>query len=118
MAVDEMREIAIDQFNANLWGSAPTEPSRPPRDGTRVKLFFYFGEKDHWVADATRDTLIATRAYAPADPLVERQDWEHDSRPWMEVDQHGTGHGFCISSSDFVAEKVAEYLRIIIEQSL
>lgn len=75
MARDEMDEITDDRWDEDIWGSlaaaalasssssssvSPTNTciseSHPP------KLFFYFGRADHWVADHTRDELMASRA--------------------------------------------------------
>jgi len=79
MARDELILIRPDQWDHEVWGSAHESPlgiSRP-------KLFFYFGENDHWVANRTRDDLIATRGGS--------EEW----KPHTEIDRHGTGHGFC-----------------------
>lgn len=85
MARDEMEEIKADRWNEKVWGSAATAPEQ------RSKLFFYFGEEDHWVADQTRDDLIAARALRADDAM----DW----KPRIEIDREGTPHGFCIRES-------------------
>jgi hypothetical protein len=70
-----MKTITADAWDDELWGLS--------------KLYFYFGTDDHWVANETRDELIAARAATgqPGD----------DDKPTMEIDTHGTPHGFCIS---------------------
>lgn len=45
--------------------------------------------QDHWVADHTRDALIAARAQIKDDLA--------SSKPVMMIDQDGVPHGFCIS---------------------
>ena len=82
MARDEMNEITTDRWNEEVWGSAAGASEQ------RTKLYFYFGEEDHWVAKKTRDDLMATRALRP--------DAKEDWRPKMEIDQSGVPHGFCI----------------------
>ena len=46
-------------------------------------------KQDHWVADHTRDALIAARA--------QTKDNLASSKPIMMIDQDGVPHGFCIS---------------------
>ena len=46
--------------------------------------------QDHWVADHTRDALIAARGQGDGE--------SKGSKPIMMIDQHGVDHGFCIST--------------------
>ena len=48
-------------------------------------------EQDHWVANHTRDELMAARGRAEDGPPSD--EW----RPKMFVDNEGIPHGFCIS---------------------
>ncbi|KAK5013236.1 hypothetical protein LTR16_003873, partial [Cryomyces antarcticus] len=96
MAKDEIATITEDRWDEGLWGA--TVASSSPK----TKLFFYFGENDHWVGDRTRDELIAARAYQ----TTRGDEW----RPKMEIDQNGIPHGFCIKHSVPIAEKVKEYI--------
>lgn len=111
MAADEMRSITADAWDDTIWGAAApaiTESNNAEPSVERPKLFFYFGRSDQWVADKTRDDLIASRAYQPmpADPPQildgnntngdSSNEWIRDSRPRMEIDELGTPHGFCI----------------------
>lgn len=82
MAKDEMNEITEDRWDEDVWGAA-TESESP-----RPKLIFYFGKRDHWVADHTRDELIAARAY---------QDGGEEWKPRMLIDEEGIPHSFPIS---------------------
>lgn len=84
MARDEMNEITADKWDDDVWGSATSLKKE------RTKLYFYFGEDDHWVANRTRQDLLATRAC----PAGSEEYW----RPQMDIDQDGTPHGFCIST--------------------
>ena len=79
-----MNEITEDRWDEEIWGSAESNIASP-----RPKLIFYFGEKDHWVADHTRDQLIAARASNGA------ESW----KPKMYIDQSGIPHSFCIRKS-------------------
>ena len=80
-----MIQIAEDRWDEDIWGAA-----LPSLDHPRPKLVFYFGTDDHWVADHTRDRLIAARGYRPGG-----EDW----KPRMYIDDLGIPHSFCISKS-------------------
>ncbi|KAK5000624.1 hypothetical protein LTR66_000536 [Elasticomyces elasticus] len=124
MAKHEMQTITEDRWDAELWDTALATST----SAEKPKLFFYFGESDHWVADETRDTLIAARAATDVGT--------HIGRPVMEIDTKNIPHGFCIGKhdlsgsrnnqrrprSDFetdhseqIAEKVVEYIREVAE---
>jgi hypothetical protein len=80
MAADEMRTITSDKWNDDVWGVATAgEPL--------AKLFFYFGQNDHWVADQTRDEIIAARGR------------KEGHGPTMLVCEEGLPHAFCLSES-------------------
>jgi hypothetical protein len=99
MAKDEMETITEDRWDKDIWGIENGES-----DLDIPKLIFYFGEnvspfqctrrnylptrKDHWVADHTRDALIAARGRS--------QEQSRDSRPLMLIDENKIDHGFCI----------------------
>ncbi|KAL2074367.1 hypothetical protein VTL71DRAFT_8145 [Oculimacula yallundae] len=99
MAKDEMDFITEDKWDEDIWGIEHqdlTSKTRTP------KLIFYFGQNDHWVADHTRDALIAARG---------REDEDmKSSKPIMLIDNGGIPHGFCIRHSETVAEKVALWI--------
>ena len=76
MARDEMNEVTEDRWDDDVWGTA--------MQGT-TNLFFYFGKNDHWVADKTRDDLVAARGCSVS------------SRTKMVIDEVGVPHAFCIS---------------------
>ncbi|KAF2744441.1 hypothetical protein M011DRAFT_470578 [Sporormia fimetaria CBS 119925] len=102
----ELREITLDKWDEEIWGAAHKSTHRHPRPVLR----FLFAKKDHWVAQETRDELIATRA-----AKGEGETW----KPKMEVDEvNGWPHAFCIKHSIPVAERVKEYLEDIIEADL
>ena len=63
MGCDEMRQITVDKWDADVWGAVHPSPTNVPRP----KLFFYFGENDHWVADHTRDDLMRCRGRGESD---------------------------------------------------
>ncbi|CAG8043457.1 unnamed protein product [Penicillium salamii] len=74
MAADEMRTITSDKWGDDVWGAA-REPV--------AKLFFYFGRNDHWVAEQTRDEIVALRG--------------REGGPTMVVCEEGLPHAFCLS---------------------
>lgn len=84
-----METITADAWDDELWGLSNAQTS----SNNKTKLYFYFGTDDHWVADETRDELIAARA---ATGQV-----GDENKPIMEIDTHDTPHGFCISKSLF-----------------
>lgn len=79
-----MQTITSDTWDDELWG-VTTDQNQSVE---KTSLYFLFGRNDRWVADETRDDLIATRAGASG----ENGDW----KPKMEVDEMGLPHGFCI----------------------
>ena len=83
MARDEMREITEDRWDEDIWGSSAASIERPC-----PKLIFYFGTNDHWVANRTRDELIASRASKEG----ESENW----KPKMLIDDEDIPHSFCI----------------------
>lgn len=99
LACDEIRTITTDKWSDEIWGATHPSPTGVPRP----KLHFFFGEEDHWVSGKTRGELILMKG------------GEEEWRPKMEVDGTGIPHGFCIEHSVPVAEKVAGYIREIVE---
>ncbi|KAK5107260.1 hypothetical protein LTR62_001576 [Meristemomyces frigidus] len=118
LAADEMRSVTSDRWNDGLWGLDADEatsaklPELATAAQTRTKLFFYWGENDHWVADSTRDTLIMQRGRN-----VESAQKE-DRKPVMEIDQHGVPHAFPVKQAHgrIVANKVVEWTLQITKQ--
>ncbi|KAI4723686.1 hypothetical protein E4T48_00268 [Aureobasidium sp. EXF-10727] len=103
LAGHEMKTITTDTWDDELWGISTAQDSH----NTKPKLYFYFGTDDHWVANETRDELIAARA---ATGKVGEED-----KPVMEIDTHGTPHGFCIKHNELVAKKVEQYIKDLID---
>ncbi|KAJ5417138.1 uncharacterized protein N7487_000688 [Penicillium crustosum] len=89
MAADEMRTITSDKWSDDVWGAAS---AREPI----AKLFFYFGRNDHWVADQTRDEIVAVRGQKGG-----------RAGPTMVVCEEGLPHAFCLKHSEVMARKVA-----------
>lgn len=83
MARDEMAQITADRWDEDIWGAA-----MPAIDNPRPRLVFYFGKDDHWVANRSRNELIA------------KHGWRNNGEDWkarMFVDEVGIPHAFCIS---------------------
>lgn len=105
MARHELLEMTHDKWSDDVWSvSSPPSGSLPVID--RPKLYFYWGENDHWISNRTRDSVIVTRA---------RTETTDNSKPHMEIDTRGIPHDFCITPdhSKAVADKVADYVREI-----
>ncbi|PVI07711.1 hypothetical protein DM02DRAFT_608793 [Periconia macrospinosa] len=108
MARDEMLEITTDNWSEEIWSAADSQ-SGPI-------LRFLFAKSDHWVADETRDELIAARAANPGNS-GRIKDEDGDGRPIMEIDElEGWPHGFCLKHSIPVAEHVAGYVKTVFEK--
>ncbi|KAL2000394.1 hypothetical protein VTN02DRAFT_3188 [Thermoascus thermophilus] len=99
MAADEMREITADQWSDEIWGTSSSAAKQQPPS----QLVFYFGRNDHWVAERTRDEIIAMRGKSKK------------GGPRMVVCEDGVPHAFCIRHSDVMARKVARFIRDIVE---
>lgn len=112
MARDEMLQITTDEWDAEIWGAADS-PSSPI-------LRFLFAESDHWVANETRDKLIEARGRVVSSSDQDgcgEGDVVEEWRPIMEIDEkEGWPHGFCIKHSIPVAERVAGYVKTILEK--
>jgi len=68
---------------------------------------FYFAERDHWVADRTREAIIRTRGGEGG-----------AGRPRMVVAEEGEiVHGWCIRHNGVVAKKVNGWVEEIIEEA-
>jgi len=102
MARDEMRNITEDRWEKDVWGSGQTSSN-----DTSARLVFYFGKNDHWVADHTRDQLIASRASVMAE--------DGEMRPKMIIDDLDIPHGFGSGHSSIVATKTAGFIKEIIQ---
>ncbi|KAL3419461.1 esterase/lipase domain-containing protein [Phlyctema vagabunda] len=102
LAKYEIEQITEDKWDEDIWGVEHTDDAAKSQI---PKLIFYFGENDHWVANHTRDELIAARG----------QDFSQGSKPLMLIDQDGVDHGFCIRHSESIAEKVHIWIEDIIE---
>lgn len=80
-----METITEDRWDEDIWGIEHDDEGQKRQI---PKLIFYFGENDHWVANHTRDALIAARGRT--------EDDKSSSKPIMMVDDNGVDHGFCI----------------------
>lgn len=121
MAKDELSQLTHDKWSDEFWGtpatldsavqkSAAVEAGKPVQGqssagNSHTQLYFYWGSDDHWIAQDTRDKIIATRA------RVEGLAGS-DRKPTMEIDSHGIGHAFCLSEAgnQIVAAKCADWI--------
>ena len=88
MARDEMMEITEDKWDEDLWGPARSRSAIPT-----PRLIFYFGKDDHWVANRTRDELIAARGYQAGSG----EQWKAK----MLIDDEDIPHSFCFRQCQF-----------------
>lgn len=89
-----MREITSDKWSDDIWGTAAPGAMKPSDKTTTnptpsPNLVFYFGRRDHWVAEQTRDELIKARG------SFSDQNGKRNG-PKMLVCEDGVLHGFCI----------------------
>lgn len=117
MAKDELSQLTHDKWSDEFWGTPKTLEAAGQKsasaatkvdsstDNSQTQLCFYWGSNDHWIAQNTRDKIIATRARV--------EGVEGDGRkPIMEIDSHGVGHAFCLSEAgnQIVAAKCADWI--------
>jgi hypothetical protein len=123
MAKDELAQLTHDKWSDEFWGtsstlssvakeaagdkasSAQVQHSETSKSSLYTQLYFYWGSDDHWIAQDTRDKIIATRA--------RKNDRTGDEyKPVMEVDACGIGHAFCLSEdgNEVVAAKCVEWI--------
>ncbi|QIW98462.1 hypothetical protein AMS68_003980 [Peltaster fructicola] len=111
MARDELAQVREDVWSDALWGvQSPSLSTKEAKTlakdivGSPVKLYFYWGSNDHWVANATRDAVIARRAQTAAA--------DDRGKPVMHIDSHGLPHAFALHDRDarLVADKVAGWI--------
>lgn len=88
MGQHELLEITADQWDDDLWGA--TDAGNASTGSDRPKLYFFWGENDHWTDDGVRDAVVARRARTAS-------DGRGTCKPFMEVDTGGIPHDFCIS---------------------
>ena len=93
MARDEMLDITEDRWKENVWGAATPTSEHPTS-----KLIFYFGKDDHWVADHTRDELIAVRGQQEGSV----EAWKAK----MLIDDENIPHSFCIRKSGVIFMRI------------
>lgn len=102
MGKDEMKVITEEKWDKELWEIEEDDLGSGSGKRTTPRFFFYFGKKDHWVADHFRDHFIRARE-------------KHIENGWarVEIDERGLPHAFCTTekNSELVADKVAQYLK-------
>lgn len=79
-----MQTITSDKWSDDIWGMSDVQEPL-------AKLFFYFGRGDHWVAERTRDEIIAVRGRQSSSSKGE------GGGPTMLVCEDGLPHAFCLS---------------------
>ncbi|KAJ9612146.1 hypothetical protein H2200_003743 [Cladophialophora chaetospira] len=136
MAGLEMQEIRKDRWGEEIWGASNTESLMGQDAGVKTSspgLFFWFAEEDHWVADATKEAILRSRASGTIiernciDEGIEVQDIgemegaQIKSRPPSEgqeipsskvrlFETKGLVHAWCLNQSEFVARHVSKWL--------
>ncbi|PQE13595.1 major facilitator superfamily transporter protein [Rutstroemia sp. NJR-2017a BVV2] len=128
LAKDEMVTIGEDRWSGEIWGvenlgteSVGTETEIEGEGEEKKKktprLVFYFGSNDHWVAEHTRDALIAARGRngVAVNPESVSFSGEAGNKPVMMIDEEGIDHSFCVHSSEPMAEKVSRWVKEIVK---
>ncbi|KAL9101281.1 MAG: hypothetical protein Q9163_003453 [Psora crenata] len=109
LARDEMRIITEAKWDKEVWGAA-TSPGTNKRDTINWNLMVYWGQKDRWVADHTRDKLMQAGGYRN-----EGGGGLREGKSRMEIDVEGIPHDFCTTIRKLftpTAQKAAEKLRL------
>ncbi|KAL4938358.1 hypothetical protein BDV06DRAFT_57661 [Aspergillus oleicola] len=118
MATDEMRVISRDKWDDEVWGiSAPahSEQDKQQQTTNNLAMYFYFGRNDHWVAERTREDIIALRGSPKAKSGSESGDGnENVTRPKMFVCEESVPHAFCLRHNETMAGKVANMIKEIL----
>ncbi|PYI25456.1 hypothetical protein BP00DRAFT_358417 [Aspergillus indologenus CBS 114.80] len=114
MAASEMSTINSDEWADEVWGIASTAE----KEEGLTRLFFYYGRGDHWVAEETREELIALRGggngSSSANGRAKGGEGEGGRGPTMVVCEEGVPHAFCLRHSEVMAEKVAGMVREVV----
>lgn len=84
MGADEMRTITTDKWSDDVWGVSKAKEGPQPQEQLLTRLFFYFGRNDHWVAEQTREEIIAARGAV-------------QNGPKMIDCEESLPHAFCLS---------------------
>ncbi|KAK4467184.1 lipid droplet-associated hydrolase [Cladorrhinum samala] len=98
MGKDEMATITDEKWSEDMWEIQDAEDEREGDGGPDAKFYFYFAQKDHWVADECRDEFI------------EKRKRHEKGSTRVVVDEGNTPHAFCIHHSEPVAERVKLWL--------
>ncbi|BCS29818.1 bifunctional triacylglycerol lipase/ester hydrolase [Aspergillus puulaauensis] len=102
MGADEMRTITTDKWSDDVWGVSKAKEGPQPQQQLLTRLFFYFGRNDHWVAEQTREEIIAARGAV-------------QNGPKMIVCEESLPHAFCLRHNETMANKVADMVQEILE---
>ncbi|KAL3461570.1 hypothetical protein BJX64DRAFT_154442 [Aspergillus heterothallicus] len=106
MAADEMRTITSDKWSDDVWGvSSPELVKKESVIAAPAQLFFYFGRNDHWVAERTREEIVAARG---------SPNQGGGRGPRMVVCEDAVPHAFCLRHSELMASKTADMIREIL----
>lgn len=121
MGMNEMEVIREDGWDEELWGiereaeaeaeaqlmeqehgqgeqGEQGEQQQQQQQAPTPRFYFFFGKKDHWVADHYRDIFIEKRQ-------------KQIERTRLIVDEGDLPHAFCIRHSETVAEKVYTWVQ-------
>ncbi|KAL4981166.1 hypothetical protein BDW66DRAFT_146920 [Aspergillus desertorum] len=104
MAADEMRTITSDKWSEDVWGVPRAADGEVQSESKSLtQLFFYFGRNDHWVAEKTREDILAARSGMQA-----------GRGPRMVVCEESVPHAFCLRHNEIMASKVADMVQEIL----
>ena len=96
LAAEEMVAIAADRWADEVWNAGGLLPLPKEDDGGRGRggMLFVFGRKDRWVAETTRQAIMAKPRGGAR----------------MIVEERGLPHSFCIHHGEEVAELCTGWL--------
>lgn len=87
MAIDELDEITYDKWSDDIWGASTSNRADEHTGGLipPAKIYLFFAQTDHWIADSTKETIIRARGGR-----------ERGNVTILVDEKEGIPHGFCI----------------------
>lgn len=104
LARQELVSITDDVWGPEVWGAGQALQMGGLDQDRGPMLFFLFAQKDHWIADRSRDTILETRARL-------------DGHGAFIVDEKSAlKHAWCLEQNQAVVEYVRPWLAAVSRQ--
>lgn len=103
LAKEEMVCIAKDEWGVEVWGAGEAlQMGGLDEYESGPKVYMLFAERDHWIADKTREKILRTRA-------------RREGRGRLVVDDRGLSHAWCLRQNQLVVDYVTPWLEEIVK---